>query len=442
MGASAGQDGRAHVLPTPSVASVGVAEDLYHAKEEYLRQAGPDSSLSLSLSLSLSSSDAPSARQENEEWVLCDSCAKWRTVPSGFQFDRDKSFFCDMIEALTCDTPEEQWDGKEQFDRILDDGSNGRNGTAPRERERERESARARATGDSCRSGGGAKRSGGPISKELSAAELANGKRKCLGGEEREREGKGGTCRLPHADREETERDMSRCMLRESFCFGATSPQEREHHSSHVAGSGERDTERDTGAAQGGAAAVQGGGGQAGEELVGEACRAGEMVRVVLSSAAYGKAWRLACLAREGKEGEDAINVCDGSESAAASLCPNAPKSRACKSDGGTSVTASSITRPPKTCRESGARDGGHEVLRDEGEELADSRAVEILIELLVPKLGLPPKRVEGRPPSPSPPKPGKNVNRRIFANAQGVFGSFASQQQHAQIIQAAQDTQ
>jgi hypothetical protein len=411
------------------VASVGVAKDLYHEKEEYLRQAGADSSLSLSLSLSLSSSDALSARQENEEWVLCDSCAKWRTVPNGFQFDRDKSFFCDMIEALTCDTPEEQWDGKEQFG-----GStavvvaNGRNGTAPRES----------AAGDSRRSGGGAKRSGGPIYKELSAAELANGKRKCWGGEEREREGEGkggrATCRLPHADREETERDMSRCMLRESFCFGATSPQEREHHSSHVAGSGERDTEcdteRDTGAAQGEAAAVQGGGGQAGEELVEVACRAGEMVRVVLSSAAYGKAWRLACLAREGKGREDAINVRDGSESEAASPCPNAPKSHACKRDGGTSGTASSITRPQNTCREYGARDGGHEVLGDEGEELADSGAVEILIELLVPKL------------VPAPPKPGKNVNRRIFANAQGVFGSFSSQQQHTQIIQAAQDTQ
>ena len=69
-------------------------------------------------------------------------------------------------------------------------------------------------------------------------------------------------------------------------------------------------------------------------------------------------------------------------------------------------------------------------MLGDEGEELADSGAVEILIELLVPKL------------VPAPPKPGKNVNRRIFANAQGVFGSFASQQQQAQIIQAAQDTQ
>ena len=55
-------------------------------------------------------------------WVGCDGCSKWRKVTAGFQFDHSKSFFCSMIESLTCDTPEEQWDEEEEFE-IFDGGA-------------------------------------------------------------------------------------------------------------------------------------------------------------------------------------------------------------------------------------------------------------------------------------------------------------------------------
>jgi hypothetical protein len=101
-----------------------------------------------------------------EEWVGCDGCSKWRKVPVGFQFDRNKSFFCNMIETLTCETPEEKWDDEEEFvdDDIVDDRSGERNdssrSTTPR--------------------GGGSKRSSGSAAKEQTGVERATGKRKCF----------------------------------------------------------------------------------------------------------------------------------------------------------------------------------------------------------------------------------------------------------------------
>lgn len=54
----------------------------------------------------------------------CDGCLKWRKVPIGFQFDRNASFFCNMIEMLTCDMLEEEWDDEEFVaDHIIDDRS-------------------------------------------------------------------------------------------------------------------------------------------------------------------------------------------------------------------------------------------------------------------------------------------------------------------------------
>jgi len=172
---SGGVGAHAGVLAPTSMASAGVANHFYRA-QEYVSQSGADSS----------SSDDPSARLEDEEWVGCDSCSKWRKVPSGFQFDRNKSFFCNMIESLTCDTPEEQWDDKEEFDHIIDDRSNDRNDSS------RSTTPRGSGGGDSRRSGGGGKRSGGSISKELSAAERANGKRKCCRPRSYGAEGEGG----------------------------------------------------------------------------------------------------------------------------------------------------------------------------------------------------------------------------------------------------------
>ena len=60
-------------------------------------------------------------------WVGCDMCSKWRKVPRGFEFDRDKSFYCHMLIGTTCDTPEEEWDEEEEFvddaDLIVDSHS-------------------------------------------------------------------------------------------------------------------------------------------------------------------------------------------------------------------------------------------------------------------------------------------------------------------------------
>ena len=50
-----------------------------------------------------------------EIWIGCDECSKWRKVPHGFEFDKDKSFFCNMLADTTCETPEEEWDDDEDF---------------------------------------------------------------------------------------------------------------------------------------------------------------------------------------------------------------------------------------------------------------------------------------------------------------------------------------
>jgi len=52
---------------------------------------------------------------EEEVWVGCDECSKWRKVPHGFAFDKSKSFFCHMLRDTTCETPEEEWDTAEEF---------------------------------------------------------------------------------------------------------------------------------------------------------------------------------------------------------------------------------------------------------------------------------------------------------------------------------------
>ena len=73
-----------------------------------------------------------------EVWVGCDGCSKWRKVPRGFQFDKNKSFFCHMLTDTTCETPEEEWDDEEEFvdddnvDLIVDGAHYGSISTTPR----------------------------------------------------------------------------------------------------------------------------------------------------------------------------------------------------------------------------------------------------------------------------------------------------------------------
>lgn len=95
-----------------SLVTEGVAESFYHAEQDDPSPAAT------------SCSDDPLGPLEDEEWVGCDGCLKWRKVPIGFQFDRNASFFCNMIEMLTCDMPEEEWDDdKFVADHIIDDRS-------------------------------------------------------------------------------------------------------------------------------------------------------------------------------------------------------------------------------------------------------------------------------------------------------------------------------
>jgi hypothetical protein len=162
------------MAPT-AMASAGMADNYFHAKQEKVSPLNVSSSV-------LYSDENPSAQLEDEEWVGCDGCSKWRKVPTGFTFDRSKSFFCSMIESLTCDTPEEQWDEEEEFvDRghIIDDRSHDRNDSS-------RSTTPRGSSGDSHRRSGSKSktlcekgRPGSALSKDV-ASERATGKRKCF----------------------------------------------------------------------------------------------------------------------------------------------------------------------------------------------------------------------------------------------------------------------
>ena len=63
---------------------------------------------------------------DQDVWVECDGCSKWRKVPGGFEVDKDKSFFCYMLKDTTCATPEEEWGDDEEF--LMDDEGGGGGG--------------------------------------------------------------------------------------------------------------------------------------------------------------------------------------------------------------------------------------------------------------------------------------------------------------------------
>eukprot|EP00961_Rhodomonas_salina_P135170 1818512-Rhodomonas_salina.1 len=57
--------------------------------------------------------DDDDEEEEEELWVECENCKKWRKVPAGVEIDQEKSFFCQMLPAVTCETAEEAWDEEE-----------------------------------------------------------------------------------------------------------------------------------------------------------------------------------------------------------------------------------------------------------------------------------------------------------------------------------------
>jgi len=75
----------------------------------------------------LISTNQPTAQvrsiHEEEEWVRCDSCSKWRKVPSNYHFHRNQNFFCHMIPLMTCDVQEEEWDEKESVAELKGDAT-------------------------------------------------------------------------------------------------------------------------------------------------------------------------------------------------------------------------------------------------------------------------------------------------------------------------------
>lgn len=193
------------MAPT-SIMPAGEADNYFHAKQENM------------LPMDSSSSDDPSVQLQDEEWVGCDGCSKWRKVPMGFQFDRNKSFFCNMIETLTCETPEEQWDDEEEFEHIVDDRSNDRNDSSRSTTPRGSGGDQQRRSSSKNKSMYEKSRSGAAMTKDLPGSERANGKRKCFrprsygadgeGGEERWRRSRraangeeGGPC---HAGRDDS----------------------------------------------------------------------------------------------------------------------------------------------------------------------------------------------------------------------------------------------
>mmetsp|Transcript_24074 Transcript_24074/g.54014 ORF Transcript_24074/g.54014 Transcript_24074/m.54014 type:complete len:480 (-) Transcript_24074:158-1597(-) len=63
---------------------------------------------------------------EDDLWVGCDGCGKWRIVPPGIKIDQAKSFYCNMLEGFDCDVPEEPWD-KEEFESSLEESDHQNN---------------------------------------------------------------------------------------------------------------------------------------------------------------------------------------------------------------------------------------------------------------------------------------------------------------------------
>jgi len=184
------------MAPT-SLVTEGLADNYYFSNQDDLGLADT------------SSSDDPSAPLEDEEWVGCDGCSKWRKVPNGFQFDRNKSFFCSMIEPLSCETPEEHWDDEEEFvadprlNNIIDDRSHIIDDRSGDRSYSSRSTTPRGSGGDLQRTVGSKSKSmcdkscpAGALPKDLTASERATGKRKCfrpqsygadgeMGGEER-----------------------------------------------------------------------------------------------------------------------------------------------------------------------------------------------------------------------------------------------------------------
>ena len=140
----------------------GATGHYYHSKPE---PASPD----------VAARGGGQAAPLEDEWVGCDGCSKWRKVQTHWPyFDRNKSFYCNMIEALTCDTPEEKWDDDDQLGSELVDDRSGE------QHDSSRSTTPRGGSGDSQRRSASKRSSGTPANSTPHGTERASGKRKCF----------------------------------------------------------------------------------------------------------------------------------------------------------------------------------------------------------------------------------------------------------------------
>ena len=162
--AAQGQGQGVGTRPMPPTAAVmpGATGHYYHSKPE---PASPD----------VAARGGGQAAPLEDEWVGCDGCSKWRKVQAHWPyFDRNKSFYCNMIEALTCDTPEEKWDDDDQLGSELVDDRSGE------QHDSSRSTTPRGGSGDSQRRSASKRSSGTPANSTPHGTERASGKRKCF----------------------------------------------------------------------------------------------------------------------------------------------------------------------------------------------------------------------------------------------------------------------
>eukprot|EP00286_Rhodomonas_abbreviata_P022468 CAMPEP_0181300938 /NCGR_PEP_ID=MMETSP1101-20121128/7158_1 /TAXON_ID=46948 /ORGANISM="Rhodomonas abbreviata, Strain Caron Lab Isolate" /LENGTH=538 /DNA_ID=CAMNT_0023406211 /DNA_START=269 /DNA_END=1882 /DNA_ORIENTATION=+ len=127
--------------------------------------------------------------EEEELWVECENCKKWRKVPPGIEIDQEKSFFCQMLPSVTCETPEEDWD-EEETEWVEDNGAQESSGGKTSKSSQHASTPEPNSRSSQAPSGGSGGGGGGCGMNPSSGG--ANKKRKALSGSGKAEGGKGG----------------------------------------------------------------------------------------------------------------------------------------------------------------------------------------------------------------------------------------------------------
>jgi hypothetical protein len=132
------QRGKASSVPAPNARGGGRKSKRARGVAKNSKTASKVSLAERTLQNKRSGKEYEEEEEEEEEeekaeelWVECENCKKWRKVPPGVLIDSEKSFFCKMLPAVTCDTAEEDWDEEEtewvEDKHMRDTGDSGRN---------------------------------------------------------------------------------------------------------------------------------------------------------------------------------------------------------------------------------------------------------------------------------------------------------------------------